>query len=114
MPFSPYENKEWILEKIKEVNPKTILDVGVGEGILEAIVRPVFGDKVMLHGLEVWEPYIGEYNLESKYDKIFNVDAREWDDWEYDLIMFGDVLEHMTEEEAVSLWNKAAKNTKAI
>lgn len=114
MPFSPYENKEWILEKIKEVNPKSILDVGVGEGILEQIARPIFGSEVKIDGIEVWKPYISEYKLEDKYDNIFNVDAREWDIWDYDVVMFGDVLEHMTETEAVTLWNKAAKSAKSI
>ena len=35
------------------------------------------------------------------------------DDFDYDLVIFGDVLEHMTEEDAVKLWNKVSKQARA-
>ena len=35
-----------------------------------------------------------------------------WDNWEYDLVMFGDVLEHMTKEDAIALWKKISKQAK--
>jgi hypothetical protein len=108
MPHSDHANKDWVLDKIKEINPKSILDVGVGAGVLESIVRPLFGNDIVIHGIEAWQPYISEYDLENKYDKIFNIDAREWHIWDYDLVMFGDVLEHMIESESVKIWDEVA------
>lgn len=109
MPHSDGANKGWVLEKIKEINPRSILDVGTGSGILEEIIRENFGNSIQLDGIEAWEPYISEFNLTERYDNLYNVDAREWDNWDYDLVMFGDVLEHMVESDSSKLWEKVSK-----
>lgn len=113
MPHSDGANKGWVLEKIRELNPKSILDVGTGSGILEEIVREHFGNTIRLDGIEAWVPYIEEYKLTERYDNLYNVDAREWENWDYDLVMFGDVLEHMSEADSVSMWNKMALQAKS-
>lgn len=112
MPHSDSANKGWVLEKIKELNPKSILDVGTGSGVLEEIVRENFGHSIVLDGIEAWEPYIAEYNLTERYDNLYNVDARTWKNWDYDLVMFGDVLEHMVESESSELWNIVSKQAR--
>jgi hypothetical protein len=112
MPYSDIANKDWIVEKIGQIEPRTILDVGAGAGNLEHYVHSNFGDAIQLDGIEVWKPYIPEFNLLERYDNLFVIDARQWKDWDYDLVMFGDVLEHMSEEEAVVLWNKAARQAR--
>ena len=113
MPHSDGANKGWVLDKIKELKPKSILDVGTGSGILEEIVRANFGDSIKLDGIEAWSPYIEEYKLTERYDNLYNVDAREWDNWDYDLVMFGDVLEHMNEHQSADMWNKMSQKAGA-
>lgn len=113
MPHSDGANKGWVLEKIRELNPKSILDVGTGSGILHDIVKENFGNAIKIDGIEAWEPYIQEFNLIERYDNLYNVDAREWNNWDYDLVMFGDVLEHMSEAESVDLWNRVSKQARA-
>lgn len=113
MPHSDGANKGWVLDKIKELNPKSILDVGTGSGILEEIVRANFGDSIQIDGIEAWKPYVEEYNLTERYDNLYNVDAREWNNWEYDLVMFGDVLEHMNEQQSADMWNKMSQKAGA-
>lgn len=108
MPHSDGANKGWVLEKIKEINPRTILDVGTGSGILEEIIRENFGNTIQIDGIEAWQPYIEEYRLTERYDNLYNVDARSWTSWNYDLVMFGDVLEHMIEAESKELWRKVS------
>ena len=39
MPYSDIANKDWIVEKIRQIAPENILDVGVGAGNLEYYVR---------------------------------------------------------------------------
>lgn len=107
MPTSSLDNKEWIIAKVDELQPRTILDVGVGSGMFEEAVVPVLGKPFTLDGIEIWEPYIDRYGLRDRYDTIHNVDVRQWDNFDYDLVVFGDVLEHMVEAEAVQVWRKA-------
>jgi len=114
MPFSHPENKSWILDKIKELQPTKVLDVGAGAGYIEKLLRDHFQKSLIIDGIEIWEPYISKYNLLDRYDNLFNVNAKEWDNWDYDVIIFGDVLEHMTEQEAADLWTKASKASYAI
>lgn len=112
MPGSLDEGKDLSLEWIKKVSPKTILDIGVGWGTYARLIKNN-GIDVIIDGIEVWEPYIGIYQLNLWYNRIYNVDARQWDDFEYDLVIMGDVLEHMTKEEAIAIWDKVSKNSKA-
>lgn len=112
MPGSDSANKGWVMEKLREIEPKRILDVGAGNGNFGQRIKSVFGDSVVIDAIEAWEPYIGQFNLNSKYNNVFNQDARLWDDFAYDLVVFGDVLEHMSEAEAKALWAKASSAAK--
>lgn len=114
MPGSSKENKSWMIDKIKEIRPKTVLDVGAGNGNIADLIKDTFSDSIEIDGLEVWAPYIEDFNLRSKYRNVFNADARSFDSWNYDLVIFGDVLEHMKEQEARDLWAKASKYAKNI
>ena len=106
------ESKPLVMHWIKKINPTSVLDVGVGVGTYSILMRQenIFIPKI--DGIEVWEPYIEKYDLNSKYNNIFNVDAREWKNWKYDLVIFGDVLEHMSKKEALAIWKKVSKNAK--
>ena len=112
MPHSDGANKPWAIEKIKELDPKTVLDCGTGSGIYLDLIRDNVGQTVIINGIEIWQPYIEEYNLEKRYDKLFKVDVREHDNFEYDLVIFGDILEHMSKEDALLLWEKVSKQAK--
>lgn len=112
MPYSEPDNKEWIVKKLKEINPKKMLDVGTGVGIYGDLAR-IFLPDTHVDGVEVFEPYFQMFGLTQKYNRMLQIDVRELPEFEdYDVIIFGDVLEHMTKEEAISLWEKASKHTK--
>jgi phospholipid N-methyltransferase len=112
MPYSVNENKPWIQRVIKEISPSTVLDVGAGSGVYADIIRQNTDYKINIVAIEVWEPYIKQFNLEKKYDEIINKDVREIEDFNYDLVIFGDILEHMSEEDAIKLWDKVSKQSK--
>ena len=112
MPYSDPSNKDWTKEKIKELNPATVLDIGCGAGVYSDIVREVLGKDVRIDGVEVWQPYIDQFNLELKYDTLFNLDVRNTNNFKYDLVIFGDILEHMSKDDAIEVWNKVAKSAK--
>jgi len=113
MPYSDPANKPWTAEKIKKINPKTVLDIGAGAGVYLDIIREQLGHSVIVVAVEVWQPNIEKFNLESRYDKVINKDVRELDNFDCDLVIFGDVLEHMSEEDAVKLWDKVSKQAGA-
>ena len=112
MGYSNPENKPWAQQKIIELNPKTVLDVGAGQGTYLNLIREGMGSSVLVNAVEVWQPYIDEFNLINRYDRLFAMDVRDMVDFKYDLVILGDILEHMSESDAVSLWEKISKDAK--
>lgn len=92
------DGKELIISWIKGNFPKgsTCLDVGPCDGKWHNLL----GDYLVMDAVEIFQPNIENHKLRSKYRNVFNDDVDnlryEW----YDLIIFGDVIEHMTVEKA--------------
>ena len=112
MGFSDPTNKPWTQQKIVELNPKTILDVGAGQGVYLNLIRESLGDNPIVTAVEVWQPYIDQFNLANRYDYLYPIDVRELSSFEYDLVILGDVLEHMPEQDAIDLWDRISKQAK--
>jgi SAM-dependent methyltransferase len=108
MPISSNEGKEQIGLWLKNIIPKhhNILDIGTGKGLYSYLFKKYDNLKECeWTGIEVWKPYVEKYNLNTKYDSLIVEDARNiaYDLNKYDVAFCGDVLEHMTKKEAVSL-----------
>ena len=106
--------KSTILKWLKDLgldNINSILDIGVGSGTYYHYLNDI---SCKWEGIEIWEPYIAKYNLENFYDKIYNVDAKnfDWSNKSYDLVIAGDVLEHMSKKDSIELINKALSHSK--
>ncbi len=112
MGFSDPTNKPWTQQKIVELNPKTVLDVGAGQGVYLNLIRESLGQNVIVSAVEVWKPYIDQFNLENRYDHLYPIDVREMIDFDYDLVILGDILEHMTELDAIYLWERISKKAR--
>jgi hypothetical protein len=112
MGFSDPTNKPWTQEKIVELKPITVLDVGAGQGVYLDLIRQGLGAGVIVNAVEVWQPYIDQFDLENRYDKLFAMDVKDMSNFKYDLVILGDVLEHMSEESAVDLWDRISKQAK--
>lgn len=112
MGYSDPTNKPWTKEKIIEINPKTVLDVGAGQGVYLDLIRDGLGAGVIVNAVEVWQPYIDQFNLENRYDKLFAMDVKDMNNFKYDLVILGDVLEHMSEESAVELWSRISQQAR--
>ena len=108
MPMSSAEGKEWTKERVHalaEDGPVTVLDIGPGVGTYAKLLA---GPEVShLTGLEIFEPYVHTYRLRQYYDEIIIGDAREVELPAADVVILGDVAEHMTEEDALALWQRA-------
>src|SRR4051794_4595345 len=110
MPKSSPAGKMWsrrVLAMLQDRAPiHRVLDVGAGMGTYESFRTP--GQTWI--GLEVWAPYVEAYDLGRKYDELLTCDVRAVD-WSalapLDLVICGDVLEHMTKDEALAVIEKA-------
>ena len=84
----------WIKDNFNEGD--TCLDVGACNGKWADLL----GGYLTIDGIEIYRPYIERYNIIDKYRSLFNRDIREFEYEHYDLIIFGDVLEHMSTKDA--------------
>lgn len=101
------ESAEWVASK----DIKTVLDVGPGVGTYSNLFKD-HGIELQIDGIEIWEPYVDKYGLRDKYNNVFIEDIRNWSNFDYDLVIFGDILEHMTKDEAIAVWDKTSKSAK--
>lgn len=106
MPSSIRENDKDVRSFVVAHQIRTILDVGCGQGTYADLLPDVSA----MDGFEVWHPYIKRFDLDSKYRDVYAIDVRKEPQLAhtYDLVIFGDVLEHMTREEAISVWKWAS------
>lgn len=107
MPYSDQEGKDYSRMKMKQANPFWIWDIGPGAGTYADLMYPEWSPD--LHhwtAVEVWEPYVHRFGLTSKYNRVIVDDVMnvEFDDNTTDgLVILGDVLEHLLEDEAREL-----------
>ena len=102
-----------IVKWLWNLRPKTILDVGCGFGKYGFLCRDVLeicqerykkSDwKSKVDAVEIFEPFVRTPLHEYLYDNIIIGDAREIDYGNYDLIILGDILEHLEKQEALDL-----------
>lgn len=98
------EAVQWIRANFKE--GAEFLDVGACNGKWSMLIG---GDYVM-DAVEVWFDNIVKYALPSKYRMVVCSDIKNFKYVHYDLVIFGDVLEHMTIEDAQAVVNYAREH----
>ncbi len=87
--------KRYIKARFKK--DSKVLDVGAGEGTYYNLLGDYFTD---MDAVEVFEPNIINFELEKKYKKVYNTDIKEFKYDYYDLIIFGDIIEHLNIKDA--------------
>jgi len=110
MPYSSVSGKAWseriIKRLIRNCTNNSILDIGAGAGNYSDLLKPKLSTTEFT-ALEVWKPYISQFNLESKYAQIIKEDVRKFTpEKTYGITLLGDILEHMTKEEAIEVYNR--------
>lgn len=89
-------------EKNVNVNSK-ILDIGAGVGTYSKLLR-CMGYK--MDCMEIWLPYVVEYKLNELYDNVIIGNVMNYDISNYDVIIMGDILEHLSVEDGLSLMKR--------
>jgi methyltransferase family protein len=91
-PFGKHETVEFIARRLPDKNSK-ILDVGPGRGIYNRLLKAM-GYKYF-DAVETYLPYIRSFKLESMYDSVYNRNIIDFEYRHYDLVIMGDVVEHL-------------------
>lgn len=100
---------EYLKSRYKEEN--TVLDVGAGEGTYYNLLGDYFTN---IDAVEVFKPNIEEYELKKKYRKVYCANILDFEYEYYDIIIFGDVLEHLEVEEAKKVLEYALARCKEV
>lgn len=113
MPYSSPEGKGLMCGWAIDLAPRSIIDVGAGSGTYADLLRPKLPD-CAFRAIEIHEPYIERFGLLAKYKDIVLDDVRNWNvDCVYgdfttaDVVILGDVLEHLSHEDALRVWSTA-------
>lgn len=96
--FFKQEVKTWFLENIP--TSKRILDVGPGDGTYSKLLR---GEGYRIDAVEIFAPYIERFGLRSQYDTVFIKDILQFRWTDYDMLILGDILEHLPVDKAQQL-----------
>lgn len=104
------------IAQIESIAPKRVVDVGAGDGFYGKLVRYIDPEAYSI-GVEIHGPYKDEYRLDCAYDDLVIgdiVDVIDNSEIHGDLIIFGDVLEHLEKENVFKVLDKAVKKFKYI
>jgi len=98
MPISSHAIIPYIVEEVLKVQPKRVLDVGIGNGIYGALIynyaSTLLKEIPRLIGIEPWEGY--KNHLWEVYDEIHMKPVQEFTThYKFELIIMADVIEHL-------------------
>lgn len=101
--------RQYLIQKFNKES--IILDVGPGRGLYYDLLIDKFPN---IDCCEVFKPYIEQFNLMSKYRNVFNENILDFEfDW-YDVIIMGDILEHIDIENAQKLIDRLYDKCKQL
>jgi hypothetical protein len=110
----PYSSPKYKL-KIREFFSKKvgssskILDVGPGMGQYGYLLQDL---GYTIDCVEIFEPYIDKFKLHDKYDNVYGGDIKSFDFSTYDVLILGDILEHLKIKEAKKLLKEINEQNK--
>jgi 2-polyprenyl-3-methyl-5-hydroxy-6-metoxy-1,4-benzoquinol methylase len=89
--------------------PKRILDVGCGYGKYSVLLREYLDPDPIVDGVEAWEPYVKNHGLKKLYSTLYVSDVLDLSQEvldKYDMVMMGDVIEHIEKDAALALLSR--------
>ncbi len=109
MPYSSFVFDKSIEEVIQRLKPKNILDIGAGAGKYGELAKKI-DPSVETIAVEIEKDYIKKFDLTSIYDKVWNISATDlinskYYDLSFDVIMIGDIIEHLKKSDGIDLIN---------
>jgi len=97
----PIEGQKIMLDMILSEPNQRVVDIGAGDGRWGCLLK---GKVLKLVAVEVWGKYVERHGLRQIYDEVIVKDARNFEAWDdFDVVVLGDVLEHMPHADALKL-----------
>ena len=109
MPYSSFIFDRSIEEIIRLLKPETLLDLGAGAGKYGELAKKI-NQSIKLTAVEIEKDYIKNFKLPSIYDEVWNISATDlinpkYYDSNFDVIMIGDIIEHLKKSDGIDLLN---------
>ena len=119
MPFSSSQGKmlfeDWMFHMLAEKKIASVLDIGAGAGVYSGLLdeamekaerfNPTVKADARVEAIEPFHPYIERFDLCKKYMEVHNMLLDEYLNRDivpdFDLVIMGDVLEHMPKQIAI-------------
>lgn len=102
------------VEQLLKIKPKNVFDVGAGDGFYGKLLKHLFNN-VNVVGIEKNLIYVCEFGLYEIYDALMGDDiVNIICGISGDLIIFGDILEHLEKQDMVSVLKSAVDNFKYV
>lgn len=109
---------DWVIKhQIKTLNPKSVVDFGAGRGKNCKFVREILGTDVHITAVEGYKIAADLLLEDNLCDHVDNVLLEHWidnNDKNYDLAIFGDVIEHLKPRAIREVINKSFSSFKHI
>lgn len=112
MPYSTFTGRPEMAQWAKENNFKTVLDLGAGSGEYSEEFYRIGYHPERMDAVEGYEPYIKMFDLYEKYDNIYIGNVLDFENFDYDLVILGDIVEHLRRYDAKELWDKISKQAR--
>jgi hypothetical protein len=111
MPYSTGFMKNEVKQHFIKNIPTTtsILDAGAGCGTYSNLLKAEFP---MMDGIEIFPNYIEMFDLRGKYNNLYIQDVLNFNISSYEYIILGDIIEHMSVENAQMFLNKINESGK--
>ncbi len=90
-----------------ELNPKRVLEIGPGHGKYGCLLMEYTSATV--DAVEVFEPYVRDFKLKAKYDRVTVGNGLEADLSGYDLVLLIDVIEHWEKPDGLAFLRRATE-----
>jgi hypothetical protein len=91
----PFGKKETIdfIESVCPDKKARILDVGPGRGIYSSMLKE--RGYTLMDAVEIYLPYIEKFELKKIYNEVFHCDIGNFEYLYYDIVIMGDIIEHL-------------------
>lgn len=117
MPYSDSRFDKAVEKLIKLYKFENYLDIGAGAGKYGKMIRNIF-PKANIVGVEADKSYINEFKLKDIYTKVYKEYIEKFidhnPDFQTELTIIGDCLEHLNKSDGINLINYLMYRTKYI
>jgi len=117
MPYSEVFFNKKIEKLMQKWGYVSYFDIGIGAGKYGEIIKKIYPN-AKLKGIEIDSEYINKFNLSEIYDEITHGDIKDYinenEGFIADVIIIGDLIEHLLKSEGIDLLNYLVYRAKKI